>query len=253
MTLAATLAETKRSPRVLTIDIETSPNVAYAWGLWEQNISHTQLIQPSRVLCWAGKWLGHRKPLFYSEHHDGRDAMIDAAWDALNDADIVVGYNHVRFDIPHLQREFVQRGLIPPSPWHNVDLLRVNRGQFKWPSNKLGYVTDALGLDTKLDTGGQELWNRVLAGDPKAWAKFKKYNVRDVEITEQLFLLLSPWIKGPHRGLWESNLEGCHACASKTLRPDGYVYTRTRAYPRAQCAHCGAWNKYLPSGQTRPA
>jgi DNA polymerase elongation subunit (family B) len=253
VTLADALEAGNRPPRVLTLDIEVSPNVAYAWGLWDQNISTTQLIEPSRVLCFAAKWIDARKPVFYSEHHDGRPAMVEAAWDLLNEADIVVGYNHVRYDIPHLQREFVQAGLLPPSPWQNVDLLKVNRSAFKWPSNRLGYVTDALGLDTKLDTGGQELWNRVLAGDAKAWAKFKKYNIQDVVITEQLFVLLSPWVKGPHRGLWEKNLKGCHACARKRLRPDGCVYTKTRIYPRAQCRDCGAWNRILPNGQTRPA
>ena len=50
-----------RDPKVLVIDIETSPNVVYAWGLWDQNIGISQVIEPSRVLCFAAKWVGQKK------------------------------------------------------------------------------------------------------------------------------------------------------------------------------------------------
>jgi DNA polymerase elongation subunit (family B) len=240
-------------PKVLTLDIETSPNVAYVWGLWDQNIGTSQLIEPSRVLCFAAKWLGKARPVFWSEFHDGADAMVEAAWSLLDEADVVVGYNHVKFDIPHLQREFVERGYAAPSPYIDVDLLRVVKSRFKFPSNKLGYVTDALGLDTKLETGGQALWSRVLQGDRAAWAEFKRYNVQDVEITEQLFTLLSPWITNvPHAGLWGGSMEVCYSCGSGELEPAGFVMHKSIAYPKMRCG-CGAWSRVLRSGQTRPA
>lgn len=239
--------------RTLVIDIETSPNVAYVWGLWNQNVGTSQLIEPARVLCFAAKWLGESKTAFFSEHHDGADAMVEAAWSMLDEADTVVGYNHIKFDIPHLQREFVQRGLAAPSPHVDIDLLRVAKKQFKFTSNKLGYVTDALGLDTKIDTGGQDLWNRVMADDESAWREFKKYNIQDVEITEQLFVLLSPWLKGvPHAGLWSGEMSACYSCGSTDLQPAGFVFSKQMVYPKLACA-CGAWSKVLRSGETRPA
>ena len=240
-------------PRVLTVDIETSPNVAYAWGLWDQNIGTSQLIEPSRVLCFAAKWLDRKRTVFRSEFHHGTDQMVADAWSLLDEADVVVGYNHVKFDIPHLHREFLIHGYSMPSPHVDIDLLKVVRQRFKFPSNKLGYVTQALGLETKIETGGQDLWSRVLRGDRDAWEAFKQYNVRDVEITEELYRVLSPWIKTePHAGLASGSMAVCYSCGSPDLEPAGSVFYRSALYPKFRCA-CGAWSKLLRCGETRPA
>jgi len=256
MSLAGALeAQKPKPPRVLTIDIETSPAIGYVWGLFDQNVSTSQLLEPTRVLCFAAKWLDTGKVHYFSEFHDSKQVMVQAAWDMMNEADVIVGYNHARFDIPHLHREFLLAGMPPPSPHQDVDLLRVMRNRFKLMSNKLGYVTQALGMDTKLETGGQQLWNDVLKGDAKAWKKFKQYNKQDVVITEQLYTLLtgSGWIKTlPHAGMWLQNMTTCFACGSTTLIPAGLVHTRTAAFPQAVCA-CGAWNRILKNGETRAA
>lgn len=250
MSLANKLQPTP--PRVLTVDIETSPALARVWGLWDQNIATNQIVERSRVLCVAGKWLDRKRTMFASEFHHGHPDFLRTVWAWFDDADVVVTYNGIKFDVPHLQREWLLAGYGPPSPWIDVDLLRVNRSRFKWLSNKLGYVTDTLGLDTKLQTGGQDLWNRVLADDPAAWSKFKKYNETDVVITEQLFRVLLPWIRGPHFGLLMGDPAACYACGSNDLTPAGFVFTKTTKYPKMICG-CGAWNKLMRSGETRPA
>lgn len=253
MSLSEALAGMSRAPKVLTLDIETSPALAYVWGLYDQNVSVSQIVAPSRMLCFAGKWLGDKSTTFASEYHDGKKAMVQTAWDMLNDADICVGYNHVKFDIPHINREFMLAGLVPPSPVQHIDLLQVMRRNFKMMSNKLGYVTNAVGLDTKLDTGGQTLWNDVMANDPKAWDKFRKYNIQDVVITEQLFELLAPWIKGVHAGLFTGDPSCCYSCGSINLVAHGVTRSKNAAWPLTQCADCGAWNKVLKNGDTRAA
>ncbi len=240
-------------PKVLTLDIETSPNVVYAWGLYDQNIGITQVIQPSRVLCVAAKWLDEPDVMFFSEFHNGRQQMLAEMWQLVDEADIVVGYNHATFDMPHLNREWVSADYGPPSPYQNIDLYRVTRRNFKFASNKLGYVTERLGLDTKLETGGQALWNRVLANDPEAWALFADYNRTDVRITEALFMRIRAWIKLPHLGLWTGELSNCYSCDSPDLIPAGTVYAKASAWPKLVCDDCGAWNKMLKNGQTRAA
>ena len=48
------------SAKILLLDIETAPNKVYTWGLWNQNIGLSQIIQEGYLLCWGAKWLGKR-------------------------------------------------------------------------------------------------------------------------------------------------------------------------------------------------
>jgi uncharacterized protein YprB with RNaseH-like and TPR domain len=125
--------------------------------------------------------------------------MIKAAWDLLDEADAVVGYNSKRFDIKHLNTEFkVVAGLDPYSPFQHIDLLQVTRREFAFGSNKLESVADRLGLGKKREHEGFALWTRCEAGDAKAWNRMKAYNVQDVKLTEKLFEDYRAWI--PLRG-----------------------------------------------------
>lgn len=252
--LAQRLAELSKKPKVLIWDLETSPAILYGFGLWNQNHGINQIIEPSRVLCFAAKWLDRKGIEFYSEYHSSHYDMISQAWRLLDEADVVVSFNGIGFDTKQINREFLLAGLGPVSPFVDIDLLRINRANFKFLSNKLAYVTQAVGLPTKLETGGMELWKNVLANDPAAWAKFRRYNIRDVVVTERLYLLLAQggWIKGVHAGLFSGYMSTCHACGSSDLTPVGVMYSRTSAWPKALCS-CGVFNKVLSNGQTRPA
>lgn len=250
MSLADKWAEQNTGPRVLVFDIETAPARAFVWGLYDQNIAPSQIIEPSRVLCFAAKWLDEDKVQFYSER-DGADDMIAAAWSLLDEADVVVGYNHVKFDVPHLQREMVVRGYGPPSPWIDVDLLPAVRRNFKFMSNKLGAVTESLGLDTKDDPGGFATWKAVLDGDTKAWRTMEKYNKQDVLVTQDLFVYLRGWLKLPHAGLWSGDMTACADCGCTRLTPDGVHRTKTAAYMRVVCEQCGIHMRLMSNGQTR--
>jgi hypothetical protein len=254
MTLAAAVkAKAKDHPMVLTIDIETSPHLAWTFSTFKTTISPDMIVEPSRILCFAAKWRHEKRIRFHSEHHDGRDEMIRQAHALLDAADIVVTYNGPGFDEKHLRRTFILAGLGPPSPWQSVDLLRTSRGQFKFPSNRLGAVGQSLGIGAKVETGGWRLWQDVLAGDERAWAKFRRYCMGDVRLTESLLDTYGPWIPGlPHAGLWSGNVASCYACGSTDLEPHGISYTKSMAYPRLRC-RCGAWNRVLRNGRTRAA
>lgn len=255
MTLAAALDALKPSaPKVLTLDIETSPHLAWTFSTWQTNISPDMIVQPSRMLCFAAKWLHTKTIHYWSEHHHDRADMIAAAHAMLDEADVVVTYNGPGFDEKHLRREFLLQGLAPPSPFQSLDLLRVVRSQFKLPSNRLGQVGTTLGIGEKIDTGGWSLWQRVLDGDEKAWALFRKYNMQDVRLTEDLLRALGPWVKGlPNLGLWSGDTSACYACGSKALTPTGWVANRATIWPKMRCDGCGAWNKVIRNGETRPA
>jgi DNA polymerase elongation subunit (family B) len=169
--------------------------------------------------------------------------MLGAIHDLLNDADMVVHFNGKRFDIPIINRELVVAGMSPPAPYHQVDLLSVVKRQFRFASNKLAYVSVALGLEGKMGHEGHELWTKCLAGDTDAWARMEAYNRQDVVLTEQLYKRLLPWITGhPNRRLY-GTATGCPTCGSGDLRKEGFALTQLGRYQRYSCRGCGSWSK----------
>lgn len=234
-------------PKILVLDIETRPNLAYVWGLWDQNVGLNQLVQAGSVICFAAKWVGKQKVHFASDFHDGHDKMVAKAHELIDEADAIVHYNGRAFDLKHLRREFLMAGLGPPSPHVDVDLLSVVRSKFKFASNKLAHVSVELGLEGKAETGGFDLWLGCLAGDKKAWATMRRYNVQDVHLTEKLYHRLLPWIDGhPHWGLYGPRFQDedrCQRCGSPELQRRGSYMTKVGRYPRLHCKQCGGWSR----------
>jgi len=225
--------------RVLFLDIETSPNLAHVWGLFNQNVSLNQLRESSYTLCFAAKWRGEKKVMFYRS-----DDMIEQAWRLLDEADVVTHYYGKHFDIPTLNKEFVVRGYRPPSPYKQVDLCAVVKKCFRFPSNKLAYVSEALGLDGKVKHEGHELWVKVMAGDAKAWKEMETYNKRDVTLLEELEAVLLPWISNyPSSRLYDGTITTCPTCMIGSLQRRGFAYTATGKYQRYVCLDCGSWTR----------
>lgn len=234
--------------RRLTLDIETSPNVAHVWALWQQNVSLSQLQSSTQVIAFAAKWYGEKKVEFRSDFHDGHETLVNRAYDLMDEADAIIHYNGNSFDIPHLKREFVEAGFVPPSPHKDIDLCRVVKRQFRFPSNKLDYVSRALGLAGKVSHTGHDLWVRCLNGDEDAWKLMRKYNIGDVRLTEELYERLLPWIPNhPHFGLYaegdETETDACQNCGSSNLTRQGYSLTQLGKYQRFQCGDCGTWSR----------
>lgn len=181
--------------KLLVIDIENMANLAWVWDLWKQNIYPNQIVKHKRTISFAAKWVGEGKVYFYSEFHHGREEMIRRAWELLDEADAVITYNGKRFDIKHLNTEFKLAGFNPPSHFQHIDLLQVTRREFAFGSNKLDSVAERMGIGRKDEIDeGFALWVKCDAGDRKAWSKMRKYNRKDVQLTEKLFEEYRPWI-----------------------------------------------------------
>ena len=232
--------------RKLILDIETSPNLAYVWDLWSKDgITPEKLVESTSVICFAWKWAGERGVGFSSVWTDGREAMVAKAHELLSEADVLIHYNGKHFDVPHLNREFVLAGLTPPSPYEQVDLFLTAKGKFKFPSNRLAYISKALGVRAKGDAGGFSTWLGVLAGDPKAQERMERYNKRDVVVTEQVYNRLLPWITG-HPSAVLDGREACPTCEGRIVWR-GLYRSKTRVYRRFSCTSCGAWGKSVKS------
>lgn len=225
------------------LDIETAPNLVTVWGLWNQNVAINQIIESGYTLCWSAKWLGEKGTTFASlENSNGIDMLSDL-YTLLDEADVVVHYNGSKFDIPTINKEFLQLGWTPPSPYKQVDLLKVCRKKFRFPSNKLEYVAQRLGIGGKTKHEGHTLWVKCMNNDPIAWKKMERYNRQDVRLLEKLYKKLLPWIDShPNAALYTSvTAPTCPTCGSTKLQKRGTTTTRISKYQRYSCNKCGGW------------
>lgn len=233
---------TQHSTKILLLDIETGPALTYVWGLWEQRISPNQLKDKTHLLSWAAKWYDESKMQYDSIHDSSIKSVVGGIYELLDEADVVVHFNGSQFDIPMLNREFIQLGWTPPSTYKQVDLLKTVRQHFRFPSNKLEYVVKELGLGTKIKTDF-DLWLDCLAGKQDAWDKMEKYNKHDVVLLEKLYDKLMPWISNhPNHGLY-MNKEVCPNCGGTHYQQRGYAYTKANKFVRYHCQDCGTWFK----------
>lgn len=229
--------------KTLFLDIETSPNLAYCWGLFDQTIPITAIKESSSVLCWAAKWKGSRDIMFDSVHKSSKKQMLKGIHKLMDEADAICHYNGTRFDVPVLNKEFILTGMQPPAPSRDIDMLRTARSRFKFTSNKLDYVAQALGLGAKTKHTGYQLWVDCMAKDPKAWKLMEKYNKQDVVLLEKVHDRLLPWIKNyPNQNLYGMP-DGCPTCGSKKMQRRGTAVSINVRYQRWQCLECGKWAK----------
>ena len=182
--------------KILLLDIETTPMQVYTWGLWDQNIGINQIIKHTEMMCFGAKWLGKKQVTFKSAHHHGKQEMLETLHKMMDEADILVGWNSAAFDHKHIRREFLEAGLAPPSDTKDLDLMSIVKANFLFPSNKLDYVAQKLGVGAKVKHSGFELWIECMAGNDKAWREMKKYQIQDVELLDKLYDVLLPWLPG---------------------------------------------------------
>jgi DNA polymerase elongation subunit (family B) len=232
----------KHNMKILYLDIETAPTQAWTWTLWPKFISPDWIVQSGRTLCWAALWEGEREVMFGSVK-DGEKNMLENIWALLDEADAVVHYNGTKFDMPILNREFVLNGFEPPSHYHQIDLLKTMRSQFRFESNKLDHVCQRLGLGGKVQHKGMALWFGCMEGKQSDWRLMERYNKKDVKILRKLYKHVLPWIHNhPNVGMWVTDPTSpvCTHCASTNVVHKGTQYnTKTSSYARMKCKDCG--------------
>jgi len=226
--------------KILLLDIETSLHKVFTFNLIKAYIPPKQIIEPTKVLCWAAKWLGQKRTHF----RDIRDEdFLSLIYSMIDTADAIIHYNGKAFDMKHLNREFLLAKLDPPSPYKNLDLLSVMRQNFKMASNKLEWVSIQLGYEGKIQNRGVQLWIDCQEhNDPKAWHEMKRYNIRDVTEMEPIYHDLLPWIKNhPNWGLYvDGNTDRiCTNCGTSRVKKNGIERTHVRTYQRYKCLECG--------------
>jgi len=233
-------------PRILSIDIETSPNLGHIWNIWRGPVRPQQVIEQWDVMCFCAKWVGEdSETIRQSEFFDGYRPMLQNMWNLLDNADMILTYNGKRFDLPRMRTVLALEGFQPFAPPRHIDLDETIKRVFDLPSHSMDFASKAFGFEGKKhNEGGYELWRRcIIDQDPEAWAQMLDYCANDVELLEAFYLKVLPWIEKhpsvtPYLGLERGEL-ACTKCGSSDLVKDGYAYTNVSVYQRYRCRSCG--------------
>lgn len=248
------------SMKILILDIETAPLKSYVWGIWNVNLGHSLNMLESDwfMLTWSAKWLFDGKvmsdkltPKEVNKEDDKR--ICKSLWALLEEADVVIAHNGVKFDIKRINTRFLKNGLTPPMPYMVIDTLLHARKRFNITSNKLNYIGKFLGLGEKLDTGGFDLWKRCMEGDEEALTEMEVYNIQDVVLLEDVYLALLPYIK-PHPNVAlfiAEDVHACPSCGSQELKWEGKYSTYANTYDafRCKCGSIGRSRTARPKGK----
>jgi hypothetical protein len=190
----------KHLPKVLILDIETAPMVSYTWGLWDQNVGLNQIKHEGGILSWSAKWLGNKEIAYKDVKGDmsKEKQLLLPLWKMMDEADIILGQSSNKFDIKKLNAKFLEHKMGSPSAYKKIDTLLLAKKHFSFVSNKLEWMSKKFCKLKKLTHGkfpGFSLWSECLNGNKEAWKEMRVYNTRDVEATEELFLVLAQFDK----------------------------------------------------------
>ena len=241
--------EPERTPKVLVVDLENLPMEVYCYGLYDQNIGISQIIQDSTMASFAAQWLGSKEIIYHEVNWrtNPRDdsELSKKLWELMSEAEIVIGQNSISFDAKVANERFLRHKLGPCSPVKHIDTKRVAKKHFRFPSNSLEYMASRF-CDSKKEKSkafhGMDLQIECLRKNPKAWKEMRLYNMQDVRATAELYQRLKPWGTGLNRNLHTGGkVFACQECSSIHLNSRGFYISSSGKFRKYQCQSCGAW------------
>lgn len=237
--------EQHQSSKVLFVDVESSPAIAYIWKRWKENIPLDRIIEEGYLLSFSAKWLGSSTIIFEHISEECNDKQLCEKLHMLfSKADVVVAHNGINFDFPLIRTRMLKHGMKPYSKNKEVDTLQIAKKMFRFPSNSLDGIAAYLGLQRKYKHSGFELWKRCMALDAEAFVEMQEYNDTDIEVLEQVYLALRAWDKTkPNLAVISGSKEmACVCCGSKSLdKLEKLAHTNISSFTQYQCRECGSF------------
>ena len=249
----------RREVKTLIVDIERLPGRAKVqhrgltiegdfWDLggWKHTIGRRihadDVTEWPTTICFAARWYETGKRAFHAAWMPGgADTMYEAAFELYDSADLVMTYNGASFDNKHFASGWLERGLGRPSPFRDIDLLKVARQAAGWESKTLDSVCKRLGIEAKNDKYQVDVARAAMAGNLTAQRKLKRYNVNDVDILPAVYERLLPYVKShphvaPSLGLDQPT---CPRCGSTEVTRRGTYSPGVYHYLAYSCDTCG--------------
>lgn len=241
--------------KIILLDIETCPLTAATFTLYPESINHEGIITDESIICICWKIL-EQKAVYSSSILDDlkrfkKDVnddyvVLKKIREILEDATIVIGHNLKKFDLKKINARLIYHGLDPlPSTLIALDTLTEIKKVASFPSHRLDYLGQLLTGEGKTHTS-RGLWFRVLKGDKDAVREMVGYCKRDVQLLEDIYLKIRPYIKSHPVVDPEFRNETCHKCGSDQLIKKMVRYTSAGVKKRqVQCKKCHGYTTFI--------
>lgn len=227
--------------KIVFFDIETSPNEVLSWRIgYNVNLTIDNIIKERQVICACWKYAGDSKvySVDWGKRRNDR-AVVKKLIKVLNEADVAIGHNGDRFDLPWLKGRAMMLGLDPLTNVSTLDTYRMSRRNFNLNSHKLEYLAQVATGSGKLDTGFG-LWKKVINGDEKALQKMIDYCKKDVVLLEKVFDHITPYVDNmpKHMGVVKGfSRDSCPKCGNSERQKYGKYYTTGNVFQKYKCGN----------------
>lgn len=201
------------------------------------------------IISFGYKYLGAEKaevinawdfPNWEADVNDD-SAIVGMIYEMLKDADSIVTHNGKSFDVKVLNTRLAKHGYPPLHKINHADTKIIAKRGLSLYSNSLNNVAKFYGLETKLAHDGWDMWMAMYKRDARSMKLMSDYCAQDVEVLEQVYLKLRPFMKAselPARLKEEMNTT-CPNCGSTKLVKNGTRRIKSGLQQNYLCSVCG--------------
>lgn len=225
--------------RILFWDIETSPIIAAVWGLYDQQIQYSSVLQDWHVICAAWKWDGDDQVHSITCTGKNDKHVIKKLHSLVSQSDAIVAHNGDNFDWKKLMARVIYHDLPPIPPPIMIDTLKQAR-KYGFTSRKLDDLGTFLDIGNKLHVE-RGLWVKATHGDKDAITALETYCRGDIEPLQKLYHKLRPYAPISFNMGHSSNGQCCPKCGSSNFIRRGVRKRKHSQVARFSCIDCRAW------------
>lgn len=183
-----TLEEATKPEKRLFIDIETSPNLVFSWGIGNKvTIRHESIVQERAIICICYKWENESKVHSLTWDNGDDKEMLKKISKVIDEASYCCAHNGDQYDLKFIRARCFFHDIPCSSKFNSIDTLKLSRKQFMLNSNKLDYISKFLGFKGKTKTD-YDLWKTIVLDNNKtSLNKMVQYCKNDVVELENIF------------------------------------------------------------------
>lgn len=248
-------------PKILFVDIETAPLLAYTWNVGKTHLSPENIAKERQVICICYKFsdsnIVHSLSFNIGMYDLGRrddnadKEMLKKFTAIAKKADLVVAHNGVRFDFAILTSRLVKHK-IKPLDIKLVDDSYLQSKRIGFSSRKLGYLGAYLDIGQKHDYGqNYRMWVRICRGSRADLRKMITYCKQDVTLLEKVYQRLLPYVKSSYNYTVEAEDFVCSGCGSHNLIKNGIRKRLSGVKQRFLCTKCGKSTEFTEKNLTK--